>query len=165
MCGYSTEDFLTYLKEDSRINIVQEDIPYVMNTAMKALENNIPINVVYRIYTKDRQQIMIRLDGTVMSDVTVKEDDIAIIYAVHTRVSNDAIEMMQEQKRYRMLLDNFNLSDNAIYPEDAHILQQFEETKKNRKPKSQITLRLKTKDETYRWTEIMGFFEYDSYQE
>ncbi len=143
---------------------------------------------------------MIRLDGTVMSDVTFKEDDIAIIYAVHTRVSNDAIEMMQEQKRYRMLLNNldisyfewdienhyycsdkfseyvmsklplddiinFNLSDNAIYPEDAHILQQFEETKKNRKPKSQITLRLKTKDETYRWTEIMGFFEYDSYQE
>ena len=110
MCGYSTEDFLTYLKEDSRINIVQEDIPYVMNTAMKALENNISINVVYRIYTKDRQQIMIRLDGTVMSDVTFKEDDIAIIYAVHTRVSNDAIEMMQEQKRYRMLLDNLDIS-------------------------------------------------------
>lgn len=105
VCGYSASEFLDYLRENSLVNLVPEDIPHVMEHAMESIEQNKPIHVTYRIYHKDRKEIMIRLDATIMPDTQLKEDEIAVVYAVHTVVSEESKQAIREQNHYRTIMD------------------------------------------------------------
>lgn len=105
MCGYGTEEFLEYLREDSMVNLVPEDIPGVMDSVKKSLQKHEPISALYHIYTKKKKPILVRLDANVIQTNQVEEDEIAILYAVHTLVYGDAMVRIQEQKHYRDLMN------------------------------------------------------------
>lgn len=197
MCGYSTGEFLAYLQEDARINLVPEDIPTVIEAVVESLSKHIPVNVDYRIYTKDRQELLIRLDANVISEAQLNEDDVAILYAVHTKVSEETLQIMKEQQRYRAVMDtldiaflewdvdngfyasekyaDYAMSDedyekilknegnpNLVHPDDLQALYQFFQDIKKNDAKGAVTLRFLMKDGTYRWTEMLAFFDYDS---
>ncbi|MGI6500444.1 MAG: ATP-binding protein [Anaerostipes sp.] len=112
MCGYTVEEFMEYLKEDALVNVVSEDIPMVEKCVRKALEENVPISISYRIYSKDKKKILIQLDANIMFMEQLGEDDVAILYAVHTLVSDEKKKTAKEQKRYR---DIFNMLGTACW--------------------------------------------------
>jgi signal transduction histidine kinase/DNA-binding response OmpR family regulator len=126
MCGYEADEFLEYLRADSRVNLVAEDVPRVMETANKCLAQNQPINVIYRIYTKEKKPIMIRLDANVIKEEEVGEDEIAVLYAVHTLVSDESKKRMQEQKHYRDILNVLGVAywewskENGYYSSESY---------------------------------------------
>lgn len=105
MCGYGTEEYLEYLRNDCMVNLVPEDVPGVLESVKKSLQRHEPISALYHIYTKKRKPILVRLDANVIQKKQVKEDEIAILYAVHTLVYGDAMVRIQEQKHYRDLMN------------------------------------------------------------
>lgn len=105
MCGYGTEEFLEYIKEDWLINLVPEDVPGVLDSVKKSLQKHEPISALYHIYTKKKKPILVRLDANVIQTDQLEEDETAILYAVHTLVYGDAMVRIQEQKHYRDLMN------------------------------------------------------------
>lgn len=105
MCGYTAEEFLDYLREDSKINVIPEDIPRVLESVNNSLWNDQPISVIYHIYNKDKEPMLIRLDANVIQSGKLKEDEVAVLYAVHTKVSREGVKRIQEQKHYRDVLN------------------------------------------------------------
>ncbi|MDD4371907.1 MAG: EAL domain-containing protein [Anaerostipes sp.] len=49
----------------------------------------------------------------------------------------------------------------SVHPEDLLVLSEFLEAEKEHTPKNSVVLRLKMRDGSYQWTEIIGFYEYD----
>lgn len=109
MCGYTAADFLEYLRVDSQINLVPQDIEKVRECVNNSIKSNQPISVIYRIYTKKKKAILIRMDANVIHD-ELYEDDIAVLYAVHTLVSEDTKKVMQEQQHYRDIMNILGIS-------------------------------------------------------
>lgn len=70
-----------------------------------------------------------------------------------------ALYVMSEEKPEDILADQG--SYDGIHPEDLPLMFEFFALKKKNLPKISATMRLKMKDGTYRWTEVMGFFEFD----
>ncbi len=197
MCGYTANEFLAYLRDDAMINLVPEDIPLVEAVLTDGLSKQMPLNVNYRIYTKERHELLIRLDANVISEAQLNKDDIAILYAVHTRVSEETLQIIKEQQRYRAVMDaldvaflewdvdngfyasekyaDYAMSDeeyekvlkneaspNVVHPDDFHALQHFFQKLKKTDTKTSVTMRFLMKDGTYRWTEMLVFFDYDA---
>lgn len=105
MCGYGYEAFLSYLRDNAMVNVKDEDIPLVMEAAQKSIETGKPVNVRYHIHTRDGADILIRLDANLIEDSELGEDDLAVWYAVHTAVAEDARLAIKEQEHYRMILN------------------------------------------------------------
>ena len=64
----------------------------------------------------------------------------------------------------RESISNIMNNDGAyegVHPDDIPILFEFFKQKERHQKKVAVTLRLKMVDGTYRWTEMMGFFDYD----
>ena len=123
MCGYTAEEFLDYLREDSLVNLVPDDIPMVNAAVMKGLENHQPVSIVYRIYKKDKTQILIRLDANVIETEPLAEDEIAVFYGVHTLVSDESKRIMEEQKTLSILLNSVP-AGIGIYTMENGVLNQ-----------------------------------------
>lgn len=115
MCGYEADEFLAYLKDDALVNLVADDVPQLMKTVVECIENKHPINATYYVYTKKRDKILLRLDANIIPDAKLGDDDVALLYAVHTAVSDSARTMLNEQKYYRMVL---NMTDTAYFEWD-----------------------------------------------
>lgn len=197
MCGYSSREFLEYLKEDAMVNLIPEDKQDVLQHVEEGLKQKKMISVSYHIYSKDKKTILIHLDANIIETDKIKEDELAVLYGVHTRVPDETIAVIEEEKRYRKILNNLDLAyfewqqggefyaskrykdyamsyvDNTsirnnqgpmdtIYSEDIPILLSFFDKKERHQTKVTETLRCKMVDGSYRWTEMMGFFEYDA---
>ena len=196
MCGYKRWEFLEYLRHNALVNLVPEDVGRVMSSARQALDDNTPISVVYRIYTKDKQIITIRLDANLVQDIDAEPDDVAVICGVHTTVTEASLHLEQERERYRRILDTLDLAyfewrqgeeffaspkyqqylmsrvDNqlilqnkgpaeTIHPDDLPLLKQFFAKIESKAASASATLRCKMIDGSFRWTEMMAFFDYD----
>ena len=105
MCGYTAVAFLNYMKNDAMRNVVPEDAPLLVHTIRESLQKNKPIYALYRIYTKDRQELVIQLNASIIPDAPLAADDVAVAYAVHTNMSEDAQQVVKEQRYYRMVLE------------------------------------------------------------
>jgi signal transduction histidine kinase/FixJ family two-component response regulator len=110
MCGYKAPEFLARLREDARTNIAPEDLGRVMQTVRSRMQRNEPISVSYRVYTKDGRLVPVRLDANVDDASVLGDDDVAVLYAVHTRVSAEALHIQQEQERYRAIMDYLDIA-------------------------------------------------------
>lgn len=194
MCGYTADEFLEVLKEDSRSNIVPEDLPGVMASVASSMENNKEIDVTYRVYNRDRQPILIRLNANIIYSEALGEDDAAVLYAVHTLVSDETKKAIEEQQRYRMILNVMNLAfvemeDNrmvysseryqdyaiseqdpglvvrnladrsAVHPDDIPLLEEFFQRVKEPNVHNSVVLRMKMRDGSYKWTEMLLFYD------
>ncbi|MDD3795065.1 MAG: PAS domain-containing protein, partial [Lachnospiraceae bacterium] len=105
MCGYTAPEFLALLKYNSLCNLVPEDIPIIQNAFAEGLESNQPVSVRYRIYTRDKEELLIRLDANRIESEPLREDDIAVYSAVHTLVSQEVINIMANEKHLQQLVD------------------------------------------------------------
>lgn len=196
VCGYTAQEFLTYMREDARRNLISEDVDSVTKAIHEGLKRNEPIHVTYHVYRKDQSVILVQLDANAIAEDTLNGDELAVLYAVHTKVSNDAKRLLVEQERYRTILDNLDAAyfewDNdkefycsekysqyamskleigdiihstasleSVHPEDHKLIRRFFDMKQKKQSKASVILRMKMMDGTYRWTEVMGFFEYD----
>ncbi|MDD3404276.1 MAG: response regulator [Hespellia sp.] len=110
MCDYQADEFLAYLRENAIVNLVQEDVPEVMKHVMESLEKGTSINVTYRIYNKAQEEILIRLDANVMPETPLEEGDVAVLYAVHTVVSEEAKQEKREQNHYRTIMNMLGIA-------------------------------------------------------
>lgn len=126
MCHYTPAEFLAYLREDACINLVPQDRPRVMAAVNKGLERGEEISVSYRIYTKEKQEIEIQLNANIASDLAMGEDDVAVSYAVHAKLSTEAQSIRQEQQRYRAILDYLDVAyfewmpDKGFYASETY---------------------------------------------
>lgn len=197
MCGYDDKDeFFAYLAKDSRINVVKEDIHFVMEAARKSLITHEPFSVLYRIHVKGHPDILQRLDANIIESESLGADDLGVLYAVHTKVSEDSIKAMAEQARYRTIISNLDLAfieveigknyyaspkyyeyalstqnfnavannqadRETVHPDDIPLLSDFFEKVKSKQERVTTVLRLKLKDGSYKWTEILSFNYYD----
>ena len=116
MCGYEVQELYNLLHRDSRINVVPEDLNIASQAVMEKCEQHKTITLNYRIFTKDRKKILIRLDANQIPDAMMEADDVAVLYAVHTRVSEESMRALQEQKRYRRIL---NMTETAYFEWDS----------------------------------------------
>lgn len=192
MCGWEYEAFKEYLKKDALINVRREDIPLVMKAAQQSLETKMPISVIYHIHVKNSTDILTRLEANIIEDKALKEDDVAVWYAVHTNVSEEVQNALEEQQRYRTVMEGLDLAflewdrekgfyasdkykeyalsdqpyaavfsnsadKSVVHPEDLELLQHFFTETNSNSNRSSVTLRLKMKDGSYKWTEIMNF--------
>ncbi|MDD3411700.1 MAG: response regulator, partial [Eubacteriales bacterium] len=197
LCGYSAEEFIAHLRDDARVNVVNEDLPRLASAYQESARSHGSIHELQHIYTKNGGAVTIRFDANVVTDGPMAEDDEALLYAVHTKVSDDAESLLMEQTRYRYILDNldvayfeldadgtfyssdkyslYSMSEkrpadilhntgtfSGVHPEDLPLLFDFFRLKQKRLPKITTTLRLKMKDGSYRWTELLGFFDFDA---
>ena len=195
MCGYTADEYLEYIKDDARVNVVREDLPSLTAALAASIKKSTPIYDLHHLYTKDKKQIFIRLDANVISQGQT-EEDVATIYAVHTIVPEETENALVEQNRYRYVLDNldvayfeidangtFYASDKyslytmsedapekifedrgdlqAVHPDDIPKLFEFFSLKNKKLPKISSILRMKMRDGTYRWTELIAFYEYN----
>lgn len=115
LCGYDYEEFTEYLRENAMVNVPEKDIPLVMEAARKSLETHQPVNVRYHIHTKSGRDLLIRLDANLIEGSELEEDDLAVWYAVHTAVAEEAIQSIKEQQHYRTLL---NMTGTAFFEWD-----------------------------------------------
>ncbi|MDD3796916.1 MAG: PAS domain-containing protein [Lachnospiraceae bacterium] len=125
MCGYTAEEFLDYLREDSTINLVPEDIPEVLRCLDESLKNDTPLNVMYRIYKKDKTPILIRLDANTIQPDQLKEDEVAVLYAVHTLVSDATKKIMDEQHQLKNLVDEVPAGLGIFEVTEGKIVQVY----------------------------------------
>ncbi len=105
MSGYNKDEFFAYLKDNSYINVVPEDIPLIQKAIKESFQGGDPISIRYRIYTKAKQEIMIRLDARQIEFEELAEDDVAVFYAMHTPVSEEAQQIIQGQKQLQQLVN------------------------------------------------------------
>lgn len=116
MCGYDYEEFVSYISANAMVNVPNGEIPRILEAARKSLETNQPVSINYHIHTKNGPDILIRLDANVIGDSELGEDDLAVWYAVHTVVTEDAKQALREQKYYRMIL---NMTGTAYFEWDC----------------------------------------------
>ncbi|MDD3346870.1 PAS domain-containing hybrid sensor histidine kinase/response regulator [Oscillibacter sp.] len=117
MCGYSAEEFLAYLRHDARVNLVAENVDKVMQAVAEGLENHAPISVSYGIYTKSRKKLHIRLHANIASDAKIGGEDLAVLYAVHTKISSEEKQIKLEQERYHAILNDLDVAYFEWVPE------------------------------------------------
>ncbi|MCH4207674.1 MAG: ATP-binding protein [Solobacterium sp.] len=111
MCGYSNgEEFLTVLKDDAASNLYLPDRDRVLAAVSEGISTQRPITVNYQVYKKDHSLVRIRLDANAFMRIEMEPDDIAILYAVHTRVSDEYQRIEQERFLYRNVLDKLELA-------------------------------------------------------
>ncbi len=194
MCGYTASEFLEILRDDSRVNILPEDIGKVQETVSVAMAQNKEIDVTYRVYSKEKKPILIRLNANAIQSEQLLDDDVAVLYAVHTRVNDKTKKALEEQTRYRTLINamslafvemedgkmvyaseryfdyelskqdpNLVIADMAdrsvVHPDDVELLEEFFKQIRNEKAKHSLILRMKMKDGSYKWTELLLFFD------
>ncbi len=110
LLGYSREEMLGF--SDIRQFVYQEDLFMAEKAVQAAVENRKSICVIYRIITKKREVILNRLDAKVIFTEDLAQDDAAVLYAVHTKISDESKLAMQEQKYYRKIL---NMTGTAYF--------------------------------------------------
>lgn len=108
LCGYTVEECLAF--NDINVNIVAEDIPMASTAIYRAIENNEPIHIIYRLKKKNGDIILNRFDASVIYDAPMGDDDYAVLYAVQTKVTDESKRTIQEQKHYRHILSMLNIA-------------------------------------------------------
>lgn len=105
MCGYTTQEFLAIMKKDATSVIVPEDIPAAMTMVQDCIDHDKQIRTMYRIYTKNKEEMLIRMDANRITSEALQDDDVAVFYAVHSPVSDASKKIIQEQKLFTALLN------------------------------------------------------------
>lgn len=62
---------------------------------------------------------------------------------------------------YEGILKEDKGPDESVHPDDVPIMHKFIQSIRNHERRVSATLRCKLKDGTYRWTEMLGFYEFD----
>jgi signal transduction histidine kinase/CheY-like chemotaxis protein/ketosteroid isomerase-like protein len=198
ICGYDTaQEFFMVLKDNATDNLVSEDVPAVMEVVAKGIEQNKPIEISYRVYDKQHRPVLIRLNANLIAHADKAEDDAAVLYAVHTKVSKEEEKIMLEQERCHAILNRLGIAyfewdkENGFYtseryhdyavsqegsmwilknesptevvhPEDISEIHKFFGAMEKHMGQSEVKLRCKMMDGSFRRTEIMGFYDYDA---
>lgn len=116
MLGYrDVNELLKRAKHNALDEIPEEEHASVMGKVHESLEEGKPISVFYHIYTKDGSKKEVVMDANVISEGKLLPDDVAILYAVHTAVSEESQRARLEQQHYRMILD---MTDTAYFEWD-----------------------------------------------
>ncbi|WP_167959170.1 PAS domain-containing hybrid sensor histidine kinase/response regulator [Anaerosporobacter faecicola] len=106
MLGYKDQkELMKSVKHDILEEMPKEDRDYVMDKVLESLKNKQTISIAYHVYTKKRDLLEITMEANVIAEGKMLPDDIAILYAVHTNVSEETRIARREQEYYRMLLD------------------------------------------------------------
>lgn len=105
MRGYTINEFNALSKADSRLSVAEEDRERLHRVMLKGVEEKIPVSVQYKVVTKDKGKLLVRLDAKVISDDSLLEDeDLALIYGVHSMVSDIDKEVAAQQKHLEELV-------------------------------------------------------------
>lgn len=105
LCGYDdTTKFYEYLKDNPLVNVPENEIPLILEAAERSLKNHESVSVMYHLRVQGKPNILNRLDANLM-DVDLAEDDVAVWYAIHTIVSEEALQIIKEQKQFQNLIN------------------------------------------------------------
>lgn len=116
MCGYGHDEFAEYISDNAMRNVREKDVPAVLEAAKNSIETREPISINYHIHTKNGADILITLNANIIEDAELEKDDVALWYAVHTRVSDNGKQAILEQEHYRMVL---NMTELAYFEWDS----------------------------------------------
>jgi len=115
------EDYYVNVQGDVMHLTVQEDIPLVLKAAKESIAQHTSISITYRIHVKNAPDILQRLDANLMES-DLREDDLGVWYAVHTRVSEQSKKIIQEQQTLKSLVNGvpaglgiYELKNGKVY--------------------------------------------------
>jgi diguanylate cyclase (GGDEF)-like protein len=110
-CGYrSAQELHERICKNAMDEIVPEDREPTLQIVRGAISKGKTVSLICHVYAADHQKIALRMDANMIPQERMEGDDQAILYAVHTLVTQATLRTEAEQKRYRIILGMLDLA-------------------------------------------------------
>lgn len=132
LTGYKDyHELLDLVHDNAKNGIPLEDWSRVIGEVKAAIEKDEPISLTYHVISGSGDYIDLHMNANVIMD-NQSEDDIAVLYAVHTLVSN---QEKREQRHYRTVMNLLGIAywewsrDYGLY--SSEMFQRYELSRKS----------------------------------
>ncbi|MDY5881895.1 MAG: ATP-binding protein [Roseburia sp.] len=106
--GYTPDECMKF--DDIMVHIAKDDVEMARSTVKEAISHQKSIHAFFHVKTKAGEICPTRVDANVMTEAIIGENDEAVLYAVHTRTTEEFIRTLQEQRHYRRVINMLGIA-------------------------------------------------------